>query len=762
MDTYLENLNDEQRMAVTHIGGPQLIIAGAGSGKTRVLTYRIAWLLNQGVAPYNILALTFTNKAAREMQERIAQQVGEQIARYLYMGTFHSIATRILRREAESIGYTRDFTIYDTTDSKSLIKQIVRDLQLEDKVYKPATVLSRISTAKEQLMTASDYAGNKNFQKSDAFNRMYHMHAVYEQYEARLRASNAMDFDDLLMQLCFLLRNNTEVRTRLQTQFKHVLVDEYQDTNHAQYILIKTLAAPENNICVVGDDAQSIYSFRGADIRNILSFQNDYQNAQLYKLERNYRSTQNIVNAANSLIYNNREQIHKQVYSKKDEGERLQVCRFMSDREEADGIASLIDKDLGNSGHVSPEDIAILYRTNAQSRAFENAFRKAGINYRIYGGVSFYQRKEIKDAVCYFRLAVNSRDDEALLRVINTPARGIGDTTVRKVILAARTNGVSLLQAAAAAKEFGADISAATERKLHNFVSMIASFEEQTQKLSAYDFADMVLRQSGLMQDAMMDTSAEGQDRKQNLDELLSGMHEFEERQREQGNEQTPITDFLSEVSLLTDQDERLDDPTPRVTLMTIHAAKGLEFPIVYIVGLENNLFPHSLDAHEIEEERRLLYVAITRAEQRCVLSYAMQRFRNGQIEMTSPSCFLREIDARYIQQATASKRFEPANRTAFFEQKTFSRNTYNQSYNTKKASSVRTNDCSEPQKTADEAVLGQWPYTKGDRIYHKSFGYGTVQRLFRLNESDRIEILFDNNKQSKTLLLAYAKLDKL
>ena len=645
---FLDQLNTTQRAAVTATEGPSLIVAGAGSGKTRVLTYRIAYLLSQGVPAGNILALTFTNKAAREMKERIQKLVGTD-ARYLWMGTFHSICAKLLRRDADKLDFTRDFTIYDTSDSKSVIKAICKERGLDEKIYKPTVVLGRISMAKNNLITPSQYGQNRDLLQADREARLYDITTVYALYEARLKAANAMDFDDLLINMLRLMDQYPDVREQLQLMFRYVLVDEYQDTNYVQYLLVGRLAAPQDNICVVGDDAQSIYSFRGADIRNILNFRQQYPQAQLFKLERNYRSTRNIVNAANSLIHKNVHQIEKTVFSEKEEGSPLCLNAYMDDRSEANGVAEQITKAHTQYGY---DDIAVLYRTNAQSRVFENELRKRNIPYRIYGGTSFYQRKEIKDALGYFRLAVNPRDNEALLRIVGFPGRGIGDTTMKKVSAHAIEHHLPYLEVMRLPEETGLDVAAATKKRLQAFALLMDQLAQLSEETDAYTFAEQTLRTTGVMTALALDTTPEGIDRAQNVQELLNAIREFVAQRQEEGIDFTPITDFLSEVSLQTDQDENLSDTTERVTLMTVHAAKGLEFPVVFIGGMEENLFPSQfcVKPSEIEEERRLLYVAITRAMERCYLSYARQRFRNGQMAFNSPSRFLNDIDRQYME----------------------------------------------------------------------------------------------------------------
>ena len=758
---FINNLNEAQREAVTYSDGPQLVIAGAGSGKTRVLTYKIAYLLEQGVPAHNILALTFTNKAAREMKERIGVLVGLENARYLWMGTFHSICARILRNEAENLGYSRHFSIYDTPDMKSLLKAICKEMQLDDKIYKPAAVLSKISAAKNMLITPEEYAMRADFTKQNRIDRMYNLPEVYKTYQQRLLAANAMDFDDLLMNICVLFHRYPEVLRYYQNIFQYVLVDEYQDTNYAQYLIVKQLAEPQNNVCVVGDDAQSIYSFRGADIRNILTFQNGYPNAKLFKLERNYRSTQTIVNAANSLIHHNENQIFKNVFSEKEVGNRLGVYAYMSDRDEASGISSLIKEEKARDSHLTYDDIAVLYRTNAQSRVLENELRRLNIPYRIYGGTSFYQRKEIKDAIGYFRLAANPKDNEALVRIINYPARGIGDTTLRKVSAYAVAHNISMFEVVQNPLEAG--FSASTAKRLQDFASMMAHFIELMETKDAYEFAETVMRQSGIMTAAALDRSPEGIDRKQNLDELLSGLHEFVQQRIDEGIAFTPIQDFLAEVSLLTDQDENIQDHMARVTLMTVHAAKGLEFASVHIVGLEEQLFPSQFcqSPAEIEEERRLLYVAITRAMKNCTLSFARSRFTNGSLGFTSQSRFLKDIDRQFLQlmdnRAPSTQRFSTT--PNLFRTPSISKTP---SISTTPSVTITPSTFSTSiQSTSQVPITSEWK--PNDRISHRVFGNGTILRIYRDEGTgnDKIDILFDEKGQ-KTLLLTYAKLERL
>ena len=759
--TYLDDLNPAQRAAVEYNDGPHLVIAGAGSGKTRVLTYKIAYLLQQGVPAGNILALTFTNKAAREMKNRINQLVGERVARYLWMGTFHSICTRILRQEAEYIGYTHDFTIYDTADSKSVIKHIVKDMQLDEKIYKPNVVLSRISLAKNHLLSPVSYSSNREYTMQDRFARIPEVARIYSEYNRRLKACNAMDFDDLLFMTNKLFKENEEILRKYQEYFHYLLVDEYQDTNYSQYLIVKRLAEPQNNVCVVGDDAQSIYSFRGANIENILTFQKGYADARLFKLERNYRSTQIIVNAANSLIRHNRGQIPKNVYSELPTGERIRLSALMSDRDEAIAVAQMVKHMSISLPNFSYDNVAVLYRTNAQSRVIEDELRHKGIPYRIYGGTSFYQRKEIKDAIAYFRLCVNPADDEALARIINFPLRGIGETTMLKVRDAARQFQCSMMEAIRNPHLVSLSISAGTMKKINDFIEMIDQFAAQVYTTDAYTFADHVMKVSGLLREAKSDTTPEGISRLENLQEMLSGIHEFVEQRRQNGQEMIPMPEFLSEVSLLTDQDENQNDDTPRVTLLTVHAAKGLEFRVAFIVGLEENLFPSQFcqAPHEIEEERRLLYVAITRAMEHCYLTYARQRFRNGQTVFSSPSRFIKDIDSCYLQQFSAAAPIvSPAPRTTTTASSARSKSTSAPVTPQAKLVKLTRSTDAKSQRTHRE-VRSEWK--KNDRVMHHVFGPGTVLDVYHEMDNDKIDIQFDE-KGRKTLLLTYAKLTKI
>lgn len=651
----LNDLNESQRKAVEYIDGPSLVIAGAGSGKTRVLTYKIAYLLQQGVKPWSIMALTFTNKAAREMKERIGKLVGQELAQHLYMGTFHSIFSRILRAEAQHIGFTNNFTIYDESDSRSLIKTIVKEMGLDEKVYKPASVHSRISMAKNNLMSAENYARDKESYQADQRAKMPRVGEIFITYVQRCQQANAMDFDDLLTLTFKLFQEHEDIRKKYADRFDFLLVDEYQDTNHAQMRIVMQLCKEKERVCAVGDDSQSIYSFRGANIDNILSFQSRFKEAKLFKLEQNYRSTQSIVEAANSLIKHNSNQIPKNVYSKNDKGERLIYKPAYSDKEEALIVCREI-KRIKRQDDCQYSDFAILYRTNAQSRSFEEEFRKQGIPYRIYGGLSFFQRKEIKDVIAYFRLVANPDDEEAFKRIINYPARGIGNTTLAKIATCALDNHVSFWQVISSPEHYGLGVNKGTLAKLESFRLMISGFVEKSASMNAFDLGDTIVKESGISADIYKSGSRDPEDlaRQENLEELLGGMQSFVEECREEGREQEAyLTDYLQGVALLTDLDSKGDDDEPRVSLMTVHASKGLEFPTVFVVGLEENIFPSAIVStlRELEEERRLLYVAITRAEKHCVLTSAKNRFRYGKMEFGNPSRFIKEIDSAFIQE---------------------------------------------------------------------------------------------------------------
>jgi len=665
MTEFLKDLNDPQREAVVHTEGPAMVIAGAGSGKTRVLTYRVAYLLRRGVPPYNILALTFTNKAAREMRDRVAMLIDPSLAKSLWMGTFHSIFARVLRAEAEKIGYPRNFTIYDTDDSRRLIRNIVKEQQLDDKIYSASYVHARISNAKNSLISAIDYNEDTEIQVQDTQSRKPKLGLLYSIYQQRLRKASAMDFDDLLFNTNVLIRDFPEALYKYQQRFTYILVDEYQDTNFSQYLIVKKLAANNENICVVGDDAQSIYAFRGANIQNILNFKKDYPDHALFKLEQNYRSTQHIVNAANSIIANNKQQIHKKVWTSNEEGEKLVVMRTATDGQEAGYVASRIFE--WQMGRQLPFDsFAVLYRTNAQSRALEEALRRMNIPYRIYGGVSFYQRKEIKDVLAYFRLIINPMDEDAFLRIVNFPARGIGQTTVSKLLAKANESGRSLWDVAANPLEFNTGLNAGILSRLDQFVSLIKGFGAQLFRLNAYEMGTMVVNQSGIRKFYFEDGTPESINRRENIEELLSGLNDFTTTsQTESDNQSGPTLDeFMQEIALLTDidiQDEGLKnkktDPN-KVSLMTIHSAKGLEFPYVFITGVEENLFPSALSIgsqQELEEERRLFYVALTRAMKQATITYAETRFRYGSFSFCEPSRFIDELDRRHTLFLTGS-----------------------------------------------------------------------------------------------------------
>ncbi len=776
MNNLLNQLNKQQREAVEYINGPSLIIAGAGSGKTRVLTYKIAYLLQQGLPPQSILSLTFTNKAAREMKERIAQLIGWQYARYLWMGTFHSVFSRILRTEAERIGFTANFTIFDSADSRNLIKTIIKQFQLDDKVYKPAKVQSIISNAKNALVSPTMYAQNKELLEYDQRSKMPVVKDIYKEYNNRLRASNTMDFDDLLFHTNCLFRDHPDVLKNYQERFQFILVDEYQDTNFAQYLVVKQLADAHHRICVVGDDAQSIYSFRGANIENILKFKEVYPESKLFKLEQNYRSTQNIVNAANSLIKQNQDQIKKTIYSENDEGERIEVASAFSDFEEGVIVSNKI-WDLRRDKKAPYSDFVILYRTNAQSRIFEEALRKKNIPYRIYGGLSFYQRKEIKDVIAYFRMIVNPNDEEAFKRVINYPTRGIGNTTLSKIGDAARLHSVSLWEVIKNPLGYNLNINAGTANKISNFRELIESFIVQLKDRSAYELASIIVKQSGIATEAYQDQTPEGMSRQENLQELLSGIHEFVESRQEEGLGGIGLLDFLSEVSLLSDQDTDKEADQEKVTMMTIHAAKGLEFNNVFIVGLEEDLFPSAMAKDEfrgLEEERRLFYVAITRAKEFCMITYAKSRFRNGQINACNPSRFLKDIDDTFLNAnpGVLSGGFV-FNRPETYENKSsaYSNNNYNQGRKTPSAT-----ETPRPEKPKAQSPPSNFVNTRiatpklsaggnigevevGAIIKHERFGIGKVTAVSGDTDSRKATVEFENSG-TKQLLLKFARFE--
>ena len=757
-------LNESQLSAVLYNDGPSLVIAGAGSGKTRVLTYKIAYLMDQGLEPWRILALTFTNKAAREMRDRIGQRVGEHRARYLWMGTFHSMFLRILRAEAELIGFAPNFTIYDQADSKSLIKTIIKEMQLDDKVYKSNVIQCRISNAKNHLMTAQMYAADAMAVSDDRQAKVPQTREIYLRYQERCRQAGAMDFDDILLYTYLLFEQHPEVRERYASQFAYVLVDEYQDTNYAQHSIVWQLTKDTQRVCVVGDDAQSIYSFRGANIDNILGFTRQYTGARIFKLEENYRSTQMIVGAANSLIEKNREQIRKEVYSRQEEGDPLQLIEAYSDVEEGELVVRRIAS-LKRREEIEYDSFAILYRTNAQSRIFEEALRKSGIPYRIYGGLSFYQRKEVKDVISYFRLAVNPHDEEAFKRVINYPARGIGDTTVGKIMAAASDHGVSLWTVVGDPTTYNLVVNKGTMAKLASFYNLVSRFIEQVSQGDAYELGRMVVQESGIMADLMQDRTVEGISRQENVQELMDGMYDFVRSRQEEGDEAIALPDFLSDVALLTDQDNDEDDDTSKVTLMTVHAAKGLEFDTVFVVGMEEQLFP-SLMAYDsprqMEEERRLLYVAITRAEKRCFLSYAKSRFRYGKVEYGMPSRFIKDIDRGYLSAigvANAlnlsipkpmvvpkpSPRFQSVQRTA----------TPPMQQRREVVQPVTQRRLVSPNAAQGASRVAQ--LTAGQLIEHERFGVGKVIRVEGVGENIKALINFTNAGE-KQLLLKFAR----
>ena len=663
MINYEEELNAAQCAAVRYLDGPSLVIAGAGSGKTRVLTYKIAYLLENGFESWSILALTFTNKAANEMKERIASRVGERAASMLWMGTFHSVFSKILRREAVHIGYNPQFTIYDQSDSRSLVKSIIKDMQLDDKVYKPNAVAERISSAKSNLISPTDYENDQGLRGDDKRARIPAVYEIYKRYAERCRLANAMDFDDLLVNTYRLFKDFPDVRRQYVERFRYVLVDEFQDTNYVQACIVWQLTQERKAVCVVGDDAQSIYSFRGANIGNILGFTERYGGAEIFKLEQNYRSTRMIVNAANSLIAKNSEQIKKNVFSERGEGSPLELYPAYSDLEEVEIVANKISELRRREG-LAFSDFAILYRTNAQSRVFEEAFRRRGFPYRIFGGLSFYQRKEVKDVIAYFRLICNKDDEEAFKRIINYPARGIGDKTIQKVKDLALERGLSLWQVLADPFLCGLDVNKGTIAKLMQFTGMIDRFSLLAAEKDAIEVARAVVKESGLREELYRDMSVEGKARQENLEALMAAVQDFVDMHLEEGNEHNSLSDFLSEVSLMSDLDNEDSGDGERITLMTVHSAKGLEFPTVFIVGLEEDLFPNSgarESLREMEEERRLLYVAITRAKDHCILSFAKSRYKYGQFGFCEPSCFIKEINPAYMtMQGGAMPRQQP------------------------------------------------------------------------------------------------------
>ena len=760
-ENLLEQLNEGQREAVVYCEGPQLVIAGAGSGKTRVLTYKIAYLLQQGMNPWNILALTFTNKAAREMKERIGRLVGEERARYLQMGTFHSVFARILRAEAETLGFQSNFTIYDQADSRSLVKSIIKEMQLDDKTYKPASVADRISMAKNHLLLPQAYAQSA-WATDDARGKRPLVKDIYIRYHERCRQANAMDFDDLLVYTYVLLQNHEDIRQKYIERFQYVLVDEYQDTNYAQQSIVVLLTKGHGRVCVVGDDAQSIYSFRGANIDNILDFQKEYGGAKLSKLEQNYRSTQLIVQAANSLIRHNERQIPKDVFSENEHGEKLMLKPAYSDKEEAIIVCNDIRR-IRCQDQCRYSDFAILYRTNSQSRSFEEQMRKDGIPYRIYGGLSFYQRKEIKDVIAYFRLVSNPNDEEALRRIINYPTRGIGDTTVAKIVEVANLHGVSLWTVISQPIVFGLSVSKATMSKLSAFQMLIAGWADRLTTEDAYELGHSIIMESGISKEIYSSNNPDDLSRQENLEEFLGGMQDFvASRQEEDQADHVYLPDFLQEVALLTDLDSDSGDADDKVSLMTIHAAKGLEFPTVFVVGLEENIFPSPMcinSMRELEEERRLLYVAITRAEKHCILTCAQNRWRYGRMEYDTPSRFIRDIEPSLLQvegSAPGIAAKSSPRPTSFNVQRQTSQN----------PRPVATQFVADPkprlvpvrhEAPRPQSAIGNIGLQEGNVIEHQRFGVGTVIRVEGTGENTKATVEF-KNAGTKQLLLKFAK----
>ncbi len=798
----LKDLNEAQQQAVSYIDGPSLVIAGAGSGKTRVLTYKIAYLLQQGMKPWSIMALTFTNKAAREMKERIGKLVGNDLAQHLYMGTFHSIFSRILRAEAEHIGFNSNFTIYDESDSRSLIKAIVKEKGLDEKTYKPAAVHAKISKAKNNLLSAEAYEADADIFMQNKRSNMEKMGEVYREYVQRCKQANAMDFDDLLVLTFQLFRDHEEVRRKYAERFDFILVDEYQDTNHVQMSIVMQLCREKLRVCAVGDDSQSIYSFRGANIDNILNFQHQLPGTRLFKLEQNYRSTQTIVEAANSLIRRNRNQIPKEVFSRNAEGEKIQYKPAYSDKEEALIVAKDI-KRIKREDDCGYDDFAILYRTNAQSRSFEEEFRKQGIPYRIYGGLSFYQRKEIKDIIAYFRLVANPDDEEAIKRIINYPARGIGATTVAKVATCAHENQVSIWEVIGEAAHYGLNVNKGTLTKLENFRLLISSFIDRSHTLDVYALGDAIIKEARISEDIMQGKDADDLARQENLEEFLSGMQTFvAERQEEGRMDETFLKDFLQDVALLTDADSDGEKDEPKVSLMTVHAAKGLEFATVFVVGLEENIFPSPIAAttmRELEEERRLLYVAITRAEKHCILTNAQNRFRYGKMEFDNPSRFIEEIDPELIEEEGMKSRSSfggygrrssyGSDRSSYGSDRSSGRDSYGSDggyggrmpWDSKSVSSQFKADpkpsytSPKPKPTASSASFSSSlkpasaassssslkpsssSLREGCKIEHQRFGIGEVLKLEGSGENAKATVAFAH-AGTKQLLLKFAK----
>jgi len=761
---YLNTLNSAQRAAVENLDGPMMVIAGAGSGKTRVLTYRIAHLIHNNVDSFNILALTFTNKAAKEMKGRIGDIIGANDAKNVWMGTFHSIFARILRMEAEKIGYPKNFTIYDTQDTKSLIKTIVKEYHLDEKLYKPGIVYSRISSAKNNLISATAYLQNTDIMADDRMNNRPKLGEIYMEYAKRCFKANAMDFDDLLFKTNVLLKDHPDVLNKYQHKFKYILVDEYQDTNYSQYLIVKRLAALNENLCVVGDDAQSIYAFRGANIQNILNFKKDYPDFKLFKLEQNYRSTKVIVEAANSIIANNKEQIEKNVWTANDEGSKIKIFKSVSDNEEGKVIANSIF-DIQQTEQARPLDFAILYRTNAQSRSFEEALRKLNLPYKIYGGLSFYQRKEIKDLIAYFRLTANHDDEEALKRVINYPKRGIGKTSIDHAMVAASENGVSLWEIVSSPEQYVLPINNGAKTKINDFVAMIRGFNSQLEGVNAYELTSHIASSCGLLKELYSDKSPEGLSRYENIQELLNGIKEFTENADD--DEVRFLSDFLIDVALLTDADNDKPEDKDKVTLMTIHAAKGLEFPYVYVVGMEENLFPSQLSLNsrsELEEERRLFYVAVTRAEKKAFLSYATSRYRWGNLISCEPSRFIEEIDEKFVDTSAVFGRPTRAQQDMPFENMS--------KFLGKPKAATTTSRKNIPQvsvgknmKKVSSATAGPpvdlEKLQEGANVAHARFGKGKIVKLEGVSPNIKATVYFPSAGQ-KQLLLKFAKLEVL
>ena len=765
--TYLDSLNEAQKQPVLHKEGPLIVIAGAGSGKTRVLTYRIAHLMASGVDSFSILVLTFTNKAAREMKGRIAELVGESEAKNLWMGTFHSVFARILRHEADKLGFPSNFTIYDTQDSDRLISSIIKEMGLDKDIYKYKQIRSRISAFKNSLITVKAYFNDIDLQEADAMSKRPEMGAIYKEYVDRCFKAGAMDFDDLLLRTNELLNRHPDVLAKYQDRFRYILVDEYQDTNHSQYLIVRALSDRYQNICVVGDDAQSIYAFRGANINNILNFQKDYDDVVLYRLEQNYRSTKTIVNAANSIINHNQTKIDKVVWTSNKEGSPIQLNRLTTDAEEGRHVASSIFE-FKMQEQRKNSDFAILYRTNAQSRAMEDALRKRDIPYRIYGGLSFYQRKEIKDILAYLRLIVNPKDEESLKRVINYPGRGIGQTTVDKLVVGAKQHGLSLFDTVIQAKELGIPLNSGTLLKLTNFATLIQRFQIENEGLNAFEIADLVTKKIGLVQELKKDATPEGIARIENVEELLNGMRDFTEGQKELADATGSLTEFLEDVALATDLDNDDDPSADRVALMTIHLAKGLEFPYVFIVGLEEDLFPSAMSMNtrsELEEERRLFYVALTRAEERAFLSYTLSRYRWGKLIDAEPSRFIEEIDPQYLDriEPKESYQFKPLMDTSIFGDENPVKRNYKPHSDKEKIittptpsqlKKLRKIDSGKSIPSQDETIV----LTEGMEVEHARFGSGVVQSI-EGKGSDKKAVIAFKGFGVKNLLLRFAKL---